>query len=82
MALLDALSTPIFWGYGSSDPLVIPELGELSTQFLVQNLGIKRATSDDDINGLQVKVYRGLEHSINPQEIRDWATWLKKVLPA
>lgn len=81
MASQETLSTPIFWGFGDSDPLVVPQLGKISVDYLVNTLGVRRTTSDNDVNGLLVNVYPDLEHSIDQEELKDLAVWLKKVVP-
>jgi predicted esterase len=80
MAAPHAASVPIFWGHGASDPLVKLKYGQLSTDFLVNQLGVPRVTPPE-IKGLQWNVYNGLDHSTNMKELDDLKAWIKKVLP-
>lgn len=61
---------PIFMGHGDSDPLVLPAWGQLSAD-LLRKEGWK----------VDLKMYRGLEHSADPDEIDDVENFLKKTLP-
>ncbi|PMD27868.1 putative acyl-protein thioesterase 1, partial [Hyaloscypha hepaticicola] len=52
--------TRIFMGHGDSDPLVRPEWGQATAKYL-KEMGF----------GVELKMYRGLEHSADPEEIDD-----------
>jgi len=73
-------SIPIFWGYGDRDPLVTAEIMEHSTQILA-DLGMQRAKSADDVNGLLFNVYKGVGHTTCEEELKDLKEWIKKILP-
>ncbi|KUJ23243.1 putative acyl-protein thioesterase 1, partial [Mollisia scopiformis] len=59
--------TPIFMGHGDSDPLVRPQFGQMTAHFLKQE-GFK----------VDLKMYRGLEHSATPEEIDDVERYLNE----
>ncbi|EJD01534.1 Phospholipase/carboxylesterase [Fomitiporia mediterranea MF3/22] len=75
-----AKKLPIFWGHGTNDPLVRPEIANASRQFLEDQMGIKGASKEDP-TGLEFHPYPGLEHSAAPEEIGDLGSWLKRVVP-
>ena len=60
---------PIFYGHGDSDPVVPPQLAYLSRSRLEQQGYV-----------LEWHEYPGMQHGVNPQEIRDISAWLQKVL--
>lgn len=62
--------TPIFMGHGDSDPLVKPAFGKMTAQLLKQE-GYK----------VELKMYRGLEHSATPEEIDDVEKYLNERIP-
>jgi lysophospholipase-2 len=64
-------NTPIFHGHGAVDPLVRIDAAKES-QTHVTGVGAK------DYN---LKIYEGLAHSANPQEIADVLAFLQKCLP-
>jgi predicted esterase len=70
---------PIFWGHGVNDPLVPLPIGRLSKEEL-KNAGVKEAKESGE-PGIFFKEYPGLAHSVDVGEIKDWANWLKKVIP-
>jgi predicted esterase len=59
----------IFYGQGDCDPVVVPQLAYLSRSRLEQQ-GYKPLWHE----------YRGMQHSVSPQEIRDISAWLQQVL--
>lgn len=80
-----ASSTSIFWGHGTADPLVKFTLGKDSVDFLKNTLGLPEASDASgatSLKGITFKPYDGLQHGAGPQELYDWAAWLKKTLPA
>ncbi|KAF5392921.1 hypothetical protein D9757_001195 [Collybiopsis confluens] len=74
----NATKLPIFWGHGSSDPLVKPKLAEESVDFL-RNVGIS-VVKPGELAGLSYNVYPGVGHSTNTQELEDLKTWIAKVI--
>lgn len=71
-----ATSIPIFWGHGNIDPLVKFEIGKASVELLTSQLGIPKVSGGDE-NGIKFKVYEGVAHSTNKQELDDLQEWLK-----
>jgi len=65
------LQTPIFMGHGDSDPLVKPEWAQRTSEVL-KDWGYK----------VNLKMYRGLQHSADPDEIDDLENYLKERIPA
>jgi predicted esterase len=62
--------TPIFMGHGDSDPLVLPQWGQKTAEVL-KGEGWK----------VELKMYRGLQHSADPQEIDDVEKYLNERIP-
>lgn len=65
------VETPILMGHGDSDSMVKPEWGRISAEKLREE-GYK----------VELKVYRGLEHSAAPEEIDDVEAYLNQRIPA
>jgi len=65
------LQTPIFMGHGDSDPLVKPQWAEQTAKVL-----------KDWSYKVDLKMYRGLEHSADPDEIDDLEKYLNERIPA
>lgn len=63
--------TPVFHGHGTADPLVRYELALKSREYMLQH-GAKN---------YQVKGYKGMQHTVIPEEIADVLNFLKRVLP-
>ncbi|KEF61944.1 uncharacterized protein A1O9_03516 [Exophiala aquamarina CBS 119918] len=63
--------TPIFMGHGDSDPLVKLSWGQQTAEVLKKELGHK----------VEMKVYRGLAHSADPEEIDHLEKFIKDCLP-
>ncbi|KAJ7118590.1 Phospholipase/Carboxylesterase-domain-containing protein [Mycena crocata] len=82
MASEHAASIPIFWGHGSSDPLVKYEFGRSSADFVMKTLGTPEAPTTGELKGLSFNSYAGVGHSTNQKELDDLRGWLKKALPA
>lgn len=61
-------STPIFWGHGTSDPVVAYGMGELSTRKL-RSWGYSVGWHEYPVG-----------HGVHPQEINDLKHWLKGCL--
>jgi phospholipase/carboxylesterase len=62
------LQVPLFMAHGRFDPLVLPELGEESHDFLQQQ-------------GYTVDWHAyPMPHTVSPPEIIDMARWLQRVL--
>ncbi|KZP03945.1 Phospholipase/carboxylesterase [Athelia psychrophila] len=80
MAVSHAAQTPLFWGHGTSDPLVKFKLGTDSVEFLKSQLGFKQ--SDNSAAGLDFHSYAGMAHSSCQEELNDLSAWLKRVAPA
>ncbi|EAU84403.1 lysophospholipase I [Coprinopsis cinerea okayama7 len=81
MASRHAPSIPIFWGQGSDDTLVQPKFASDSAEFVKKEIGTPVASSQTSPNGLAFKMYRGLAHSANDEELADLKAWIKNVLP-
>jgi len=64
------LQTPIFMGHGDSDPLVKPEWAEQTSKIL-KDWGYK----------VNLKMYRDLAHSADPDEIDDLENYLNERIP-
>ena len=62
--------TPIFMGHGDSDPLVLPAWGAKTAEVL-KGEGFS----------VELKWYKGLQHSANPEEIDDLETYLQGRIP-
>lgn len=71
---------PIFWGHGTSDPIVKFERAKQSIEFLKSEIGVLDASAESRI-GLEFHPYPGLVHSSNDEEIGALKVWLEKVLP-
>lgn len=80
MAREGAASTNIFWGYGSADPVVKPQAGRESVEFLQNVMKFQTAKNPGDA-GLKCEVYKGIGHTTNLQELKDLETFLQKSLP-
>ncbi|KDR84072.1 hypothetical protein GALMADRAFT_236716 [Galerina marginata CBS 339.88] len=80
MASKNAASTPVFWGTGSADPLVKLQFAKMSSEFLVEQLGIPVA-KDGELKGLDYNVYDGLGHETTPQELEDLKKFIKMAIP-
>lgn len=65
------LETPIFMGHGDADPLVKLEWAEQTAKAL-KDWGYK----------VNLKTYRGLQHSADPEEVDDLEKYLKERIPA
>ena len=65
-------NTPVLHCHGSSDPLVLPSFAEESHQHILQA---------GHSAGYDLKMYRGLAHSANMQELVDIATWIASIVP-
>ncbi|PFH49264.1 hypothetical protein AMATHDRAFT_148040 [Amanita thiersii Skay4041] len=75
-----ALSTPIFWGHGTADPLVKYQMCKDSVDYLTTVIGIPKATQGDN-KGLKCIPYEGMAHVAFPEELDDLKSWLKNVIP-
>jgi predicted esterase len=62
--------TRIFMGHGDSDPLVKPQWGQMTAQTL-KGMGYS----------VDLKMYPGLEHSADPDEIDDVESFLNETIP-
>jgi len=61
---------PIFMGHGDADPLVLPRWGQISAKRL-EEAGWK----------VNLKMYKGLQHSADPEEIDDVEKYLTERIP-
>jgi hypothetical protein len=57
-------------------------LGRLSADYLTSVIGVPTAPDTGEAEGLTFKTYNGMSHSIGPQEVKDLAAWLRKILPS
>lgn len=75
-----ASSLPVFWGHGTKDPLVNYQLGRISADFIISEIGLPAAPSSG-APGIDFHTYNALAHSIRGDELADLTSWLKKILP-
>lgn len=75
---------PIFWGHGTTDPVVRFELGKASVDILKSEVGIAEAVkgTTGTPQGLSFNAYPGVLHSTNGQELDDLSMWLRRALPS
>ncbi|KAJ7064708.1 lysophospholipase I [Mycena amicta] len=73
-----ARSIPIFWGHGTSDPLVTYQLGRVCADFLIQEIGVPAGAPE----GLDFHTYKDLPHTICDEELLDVVQWLKRIIPS
>ncbi|KAH6914781.1 lysophospholipase I [Coprinopsis sp. MPI-PUGE-AT-0042] len=77
-----ATSIPIFWGTGSDDTLITLPMASASVEYVKKEIGVPVAASQTEGKGVAFKVYPGLAHSANDEELADLKAWIKKVIPA
>ncbi|GJE87880.1 phospholipase/carboxylesterase [Phanerochaete sordida] len=65
-------SLPVFWGHGTEDPEVPLAIGQESTLFLQEDLGLPEAT-------ITFRSYEDLGHDVCQQEMQDLAAWLDAI---
>lgn len=58
--------------HGTDDSVIDHSKAQKSVKYLSEELGLKE--------NVEWKSYRGLEHSLGRDEMRDFVDWLKKVL--
>jgi len=75
-----AKSIPIFWGHGTSDPIIKYDLALRSVDHITKSCGIPEAKVDE-VSGIRFMSYEGVAHSSCPQELDDLKSWLKAVIP-
>ncbi|KAG6828659.1 hypothetical protein H0H92_007128 [Tricholoma furcatifolium] len=75
-----ATSIPIFWGHGSTDPLVKLQFSTESVKFVTDVLGVPRSNGET-LQGLSYHLY-DMPHGTNQRELDDLRAWIKKALPA
>jgi len=80
MASQHAPQTPLFWGHGTSDPLVLHTLATDSVEFLTSKIGFRKSTPGST-TGLDFRSYQGMAHSSCPTELDDLSVWIKRVVP-
>ena len=67
-----AKKVPIFWGHGTADPIVPFDRATMSVEFMETQLGISKVTPEKIIDGgVEFHPYVGLQHSADPEEIKD-----------
>ncbi|KAJ8488680.1 hypothetical protein ONZ51_g3410 [Trametes cubensis] len=64
---------PVFWAHGKADTEIPISYGEDSISFLRDSLNIPA-------NKIVFRTYEGLEHTVNNEELEDFAAWLSHVL--
>jgi lysophospholipase-1 len=64
---------PVFYGHGAADPLIPPQVATATLAGLRERLGM---------TDVVFKLYPGLPHSANAEEMADLKAWLQRVLPA
>lgn len=62
---------PIFQAHGTADPMVRVDVAEAS----------KKMLQESGVTNIDTKMYRNMAHSTCPQEMRDYAAFINKVLP-
>ena len=65
-------NTPVLHCHGTADPLVLPSFAQDTH---------KRILATGHTAGYELKMYPGLAHSANMQELMNVADWLAKILP-
>lgn len=80
MATPHAAQIPLFWGHGTSDPLVLHKFGAESVEFLTSKIGFIK--TKDSTKGLDFRSYPGMVHSSCQEELTDMAAWIKRVVPS
>ncbi|CCK71295.1 palmitoyl-(protein) hydrolase KNAG_0G02370 [Huiozyma naganishii CBS 8797] len=63
-------TTPIFHGHGESDPVVSLKKGQEARDFMVNRLGFQN---------YELHTYKGLEHSMSPNELTDLVQFIKRL---
>ncbi|KAJ6627952.1 lysophospholipase I [Mycena sp. CBHHK59/15] len=76
-----ASSIPVFWAHGKADPLVKYQLGRVSADFLMTEIGLPAASFPGAPEGLDFHTYETLAHSVCEDELSDLGSWLAKILP-
>jgi predicted esterase len=71
----------IFIGHGTADTTVAFQHGQKSVEYLTSDCCLKKAT-EEDVVGVTFKSYDSMGHESNSQELRDIATFLRKVIPS
>lgn len=74
-----APKVPVFWGHGTTDPLVMYNLGIESINVLTKTIGFTQTS--DSTTGLDFRSYEGMGHSSCPKELDDLSAWIKRVIP-
>jgi len=74
-----ASQIPLFWGHGTSDPLVLHKFGTESVDNLISKVGFSRSTGV--ATGLDFRTYEGMAHTTCPTELKDLSDWIKRVVP-
>ncbi|KAH7929376.1 phospholipase carboxylesterase [Leucogyrophana mollusca] len=64
---------PVFWGHGDADDEIPLEYGEDAVLFLRNNLHISNSR-------LCFRIYQGLNHGINDDELNELLLWLRDTL--
>ncbi|THV08198.1 lysophospholipase I [Dendrothele bispora CBS 962.96] len=75
-----ALSTSIFWGQGSNDPIIkLPQTNE--SLDVLRDAGFKINSGVVEPTDVSFNYYQGAGHRAVPEELHDLKEWLKMVLP-
>lgn len=74
-----ASQIPLFWGHGTSDPLVLYKFGTNSVETLTSKVGFTRTTGL--ATGLDFRSYEGMAHTSCQVELNDLSAWIKRVVP-
>jgi predicted esterase len=77
----DALSTPIFWGHGTADQLVLLDFSKKSVELLTTEMGMIRGRPDT-FGGLSYHLYDGIGHTTTQKELEDLKTFVKNAVPS
>lgn len=79
MVSAHASEIPLFWGHGTSDPLVVYKFGTDSVELLTKKIGFTQSAGK--ATGLDFKSYEGMGHSSCQEELDDLSAWIKRVIP-
>ena len=78
-----ATSIPILWGHGKLDRLITYELGQFSTEYLTNIIGVPRVRDDDEGRvGLDFRGYDDVGHYLSQEMVKDFNEWLSLVVPS
>jgi lysophospholipase-1 len=80
MANPNALSTPIFWGHGMVDQLVLLDFSKKSVELLTTQMGVIHG-KPGAFGGLSYHLYDDIGHTTNQKELEDLKAFIKNAVP-